>query len=71
MGLGLRIRNNLPANKPELWRRPMRALMRRLSLKIQAGLDPKFYTRPFIATLLVVTWSWRSRPVRPTAPRSR
>jgi FkbM family methyltransferase len=52
MGLGLRIRNNLPANKPELWRQPVRALMRRLSLKIQAGLDPKFYTRPFIATLL-------------------
>lgn len=52
MGLGARIRNNLPANKPELWRQPLRALGRRLSLSVHAGLDPRFYTRPFITSLL-------------------
>jgi FkbM family methyltransferase len=52
MGLGARIRNNLPANKPELWRQPLQALGRRLALSVHAGLDPKFYARPFITSLL-------------------
>jgi FkbM family methyltransferase len=52
MGLGARIRNNLPANKPELWRQPLQALGRRLSLSVHAGLDPKFHERPFITSLL-------------------
>jgi FkbM family methyltransferase len=52
MTLAARIRSNLPANKPEFWRRPMQALKRRLLLGLQSSLDPTFRARPFIASLL-------------------
>jgi FkbM family methyltransferase len=45
------LRNNLPGEKPEFWRDPLRAVGRRLVLALQGAVEPAFEKRPFIARL--------------------
>jgi FkbM family methyltransferase len=45
------LRNNLPGEKPEFWRDPLRSVGRRLLLAFQGAVEPEFGKRPFIATL--------------------
>lgn len=50
-GILLRLRQNLPSAKPELWRAPIKSMERRLALSVQRWSDPGFSRRPYIAAL--------------------
>ena len=54
-GLGMILRENAPATKPELWASLPRAVGRRLFVQLRGLLDREWWTRPYVTTLAPYT----------------